>query len=110
MEQTGGFSGPHQEGNLGIDPEKNKPKRSLGGIRDMAKVPSAIWAVDTNKHIAAGVRPATKPGQCDPNCDPRGRLPNPGNDDADPPGRAPGDRFRGRRGCRSVPDQRSTRF
>lgn len=33
--------------------EKNKLERSLGGIRDMQKVPSAIWVVDTNKeHLA----------------------------------------------------------
>lgn len=33
--------------------EKEKLDRTLGGIRDMAKVPSAIWIVDTNKeHLA----------------------------------------------------------
>ena len=33
--------------------EKDKLARTLGGIRDMAKVPSAVWIVDTNKeHLA----------------------------------------------------------
>ncbi|MFP5333712.1 MAG: 30S ribosomal protein S2, partial [Actinomycetes bacterium] len=33
--------------------EKEKLERTLGGIRDMAKVPSAVWIVDTNKeHLA----------------------------------------------------------
>ncbi|VEI12682.1 30S ribosomal protein S2 [Trueperella bialowiezensis] len=38
---------------LMISREKDKLERTLGGIRDMAKVPSAIWVVDTNKeHLA----------------------------------------------------------
>src|SRR3954463_6196364 len=33
--------------------EKDKLAKTLGGIRDMAKVPSAVWIVDTNKeHLA----------------------------------------------------------
>ncbi|MGH3505355.1 MAG: 30S ribosomal protein S2, partial [Nocardioidaceae bacterium] len=33
--------------------EKDKLERTLGGIRDMGKVPSAVWVVDTKKeHIA----------------------------------------------------------
>ena len=67
--------------------EKNKLERSLGGIRDMAKVPSAIWVVDTNKeHIAVGE--ARKLGIpviaiLDTNCDPDlVDYPIPGNDDA----------------------------
>jgi len=33
--------------------EHDKLERSLGGIRDMARVPSALWIVDTKKeHIA----------------------------------------------------------
>lgn len=55
MEQTGGFEGRTKKEILGLTREKNKLERSLGGIRDMAKVPSAIWVVDTNKeHIAVG--------------------------------------------------------
>ena len=67
--------------------EKNKLERSLGGIRDMDKVPSAIWVVDTNKeHIAVGE--ARKLGIpviaiLDTNCDPDlVDYPIPGNDDA----------------------------
>ena len=33
--------------------EKDKLSRTLGGIRDMARIPSAVWIVDTNKeHLA----------------------------------------------------------
>ena len=38
---------------LMMEREKNKLERSLGGIRDMAKLPSAVWIVDTKKeHLA----------------------------------------------------------
>lgn len=87
MEQTGGFEGRTKKEILGLTREKNKLERSLGGIRDMAKVPSAIWVVDTNKeHIAVGE--ARKLGVpviaiLDTNCDPdEVDYPIPGNDDA----------------------------
>ncbi len=67
--------------------EKDKLERSLGGIRDMARVPSALWVVDTKKeHIA--VSEARKLGIpviaiLDTNCDPdEVTYPVPGNDDA----------------------------
>jgi small subunit ribosomal protein S2 len=67
--------------------EKEKLERTLGGIRDMAKLPSALWIVDTNKeHIAVGE--ARKLGipviaMLDTNCDPDEiDFPIPGNDDA----------------------------
>jgi len=67
--------------------EKDKLERTLGGIRDMAKVPSAVWVVDTKKeHIAVGE--ARKLGIpvvaiLDTNCDPdEVDYPIPGNDDA----------------------------
>ncbi|HEY0577224.1 MAG TPA: 30S ribosomal protein S2, partial [Pseudonocardia sp.] len=67
--------------------EKIKLERTLGGIRDMAKVPSAVWIVDTKKeHIAVGE--ARKLGIpvvaiLDTNCDPdEVDYPIPGNDDA----------------------------
>jgi small subunit ribosomal protein S2 len=67
--------------------EHDKLERSLGGIRDMAKVPSALWVVDTKKeHIA--VSEARKLGIpviaiLDTNCDPdEVTYPIPGNDDA----------------------------
>src|ERR1700680_531447 len=87
MEQTGGFEGRTKKEILGLTREKNKLERSLGGIRDMAKVPSAVWVVDTNKeHIAVGE--ARKLGIpviaiLDTNCDPDlVDYPIPGNDDA----------------------------
>ena len=67
--------------------ERDKLDRTLGGIRDMARVPSAIWVVDTKKeHIA--VSEARKLGIpvvaiLDTNCDPdEVNYPIPGNDDA----------------------------
>ncbi len=67
--------------------ERDKLERSLGGIRDMARVPSALWVVDTKKeHIA--VSEARKLGIpviaiLDTNCDPdEVTYPIPGNDDA----------------------------
>ena len=67
--------------------EKDKLVRTLGGIREMSKIPSAVWVVDTNKeHIAVGE--ARKLGIpviaiLDSNCDPDVvDFPIPGNDDA----------------------------
>jgi small subunit ribosomal protein S2 len=72
---------------LHLKREKDKLERSLGGIRDMARVPSALWVVDTKKeHIA--VSEARKLGIpvvaiLDTNCDPdEVNYPIPGNDDA----------------------------
>jgi small subunit ribosomal protein S2 len=72
---------------LVLSREREKLDRTLGGIRDMAKVPSAIWVVDTKKeHIAVGE--ARKLGIpviaiLDTNCDPdEVDFPIPGNDDA----------------------------
>ncbi len=72
---------------LGLKREKDKLDKTLGGIRDMARVPSAVWVVDTKKeHIA--VNEARKLGIpvvaiLDTNCDPdEVNYPIPGNDDA----------------------------
>ena len=66
---------------------RTKLEKTLGGIRDMAKVPSAVWIVDTKKeHLAVGE--ARKLGIpvvaiLDTNCDPdEVDYPIPGNDDA----------------------------
>src|ERR1700716_3574737 len=87
MEQTGGFEGRTKKEILMLTREKNKLERALGGIRDMQKVPSAVWIVDTKKeHIAVGE--ARKLGIpvvaiLDTNCDPdEVDYPIPGNDDA----------------------------
>jgi small subunit ribosomal protein S2 len=87
MESSGEFAGRTKKEVLLLTREKDKLARSLGGIRDMARVPSAIWVVDTKKeHIAVGE--ARKLGipvvaVLDTNCDPdEVDYPLPGNDDA----------------------------
>ena len=67
--------------------EKEKLLKTLGGIREMSRVPSAVWIVDTKKeHIAVGE--ARKLGIpvvaiLDTNCDPdEVDYKIPGNDDA----------------------------
>ncbi|GAA5120544.1 30S ribosomal protein S2 [Haloechinothrix salitolerans] len=87
MEQTGGFQGLTKREILTLTREKDKLERTLGGIRDMSRVPSAVWIVDTKKeHIAVGE--ARKLGipvvaVLDTNCDPdEVDYPIPGNDDA----------------------------
>ncbi|MGL4173713.1 MAG: 30S ribosomal protein S2 [Actinomycetota bacterium] len=67
--------------------EKEKLERTLGGVREMAKVPSLVWIVDTKKeHLA--VDEARKLGIpivaiLDTNCDPdEVDYKIPGNDDA----------------------------
>jgi small subunit ribosomal protein S2 len=80
-------SGMTKKGLLVLRREKEKLERTLGGIRDMSRIPSAVWVVDTNKeHIA--VAEARKLGIpvvaiLDTNCDPNEvDFPIPGNDDA----------------------------
>ncbi|GAA4816265.1 30S ribosomal protein S2 [Tomitella cavernea] len=87
MEQTGGFEGRTKKEILMLTREKNKLERTLGGIRDMAKIPSAVWIVDTNKeHLAVSeARKLNIPvvAILDTNCDPDlVDYPIPGNDDA----------------------------
>jgi small subunit ribosomal protein S2 len=72
---------------LGLKRERDKLDKTLGGIRDMSRVPSAVWVVDTKKeHIA--ISEARKLGIpvvaiLDTNCDPdEVTYPIPGNDDA----------------------------
>jgi small subunit ribosomal protein S2 len=72
---------------LQLKRERDKLERTLGGIRDMSRVPSAVWVVDTKKeHIA--ISEARKLGIpvvaiLDTNCDPdEVNYPIPGNDDA----------------------------
>jgi small subunit ribosomal protein S2 len=72
---------------LGLKREKDKLDKTLGGIRDMARVPSAVWIVDTKKeHIAISeARKLNIPvvAILDTNCDPdEVTYPIPGNDDA----------------------------
>jgi small subunit ribosomal protein S2 len=67
--------------------EKDKLEKTLGGIRDMARVPSAVWIVDTKKeHLAVDeARKLNIPivAILDTNCDPdEVDYKIPGNDDA----------------------------
>jgi small subunit ribosomal protein S2 len=87
LEQTGSLVSLSKKEQLVLSREKAKLERSLGGIRDMKKVPSAVWVVDTKKeHIAVGE--ARKLGIpvvaiLDTNCDPdEVDYKIPGNDDA----------------------------
>ncbi len=72
---------------LQLKRERDKLDKTLGGIREMSKVPSAVWIVDTNKeHLAVEeARKLRIPiiGILDTNCDPdHVDYPIPGNDDA----------------------------
>jgi small subunit ribosomal protein S2 len=74
IELTGGTTVLTKKEQLVLSRERIKLERTLGGIRDMARVPSAVWIIDTNKeHIA--VDEAHKLGipvvaLLDTNCDP----------------------------------------
>jgi small subunit ribosomal protein S2 len=87
IEQTGGTTVMTKKESLVLQREKAKLERTLGGIRDMSRTPSAVWIVDTKKeHIA--VKEARKLGIpvvaiLDTNCDPdEVDFKIPGNDDA----------------------------
>ena len=87
IEQTGGDTVRTKKESLVLQRERIKLDRTLGGIRDMVKVPSAVWIIDTKKeHIAVGE--AHKLGIpvvaiLDTNCDPdEVDYKIPGNDDA----------------------------
>ncbi len=72
---------------LGLRREKEKLEKTLGGIRDMARTPQAVWIVDTKKeHLAVDeARKLRIPiiGILDTNCDPdEVDFAIPGNDDA----------------------------
>ncbi len=88
LEQTGAADqNLTKKERLGLKREREKLERTLGGLRDMQRLPSAVWIVDTKKeHIA--VDEARKLGIpvvaiLDTNCDPdEVDYPIPGNDDA----------------------------
>jgi small subunit ribosomal protein S2 len=87
MEDVGTFELLPKKEVLRMRKEKESLLRNLGGIREMTKLPSAVWIIDTKKeHIA--VREARKAGIpvvaiVDSNCDPEEiDFPIPGNDDA----------------------------
>ncbi|MEP6851223.1 MAG: 30S ribosomal protein S2 [bacterium] len=86
--EEGGWEGTRtKKEQLLMTREKIKLERTLGGIREMARVPSAVWVVDTKKeHIAVGeARKLNIPviAILDTNCDPdEVDYKIPGNDDA----------------------------
>jgi len=87
IELTGTAQGYTKKETLQLAREKEKLSKTLGGLRDMQRIPAAIWVVDTKKeHIA--VDEARKLGIpviaiLDTNCDPdEVDFPIPGNDDA----------------------------
>jgi small subunit ribosomal protein S2 len=87
IDLSGTAEGYTKKETLHLSREKDKLTRTLGGLRDMQKVPAAVWVVDTKKeHIA--VDEARKLGipviaVLDTNCDPdEVDFPIPGNDDA----------------------------
>ena len=87
IEQTGGQTVLTKKEALVLQRERTKLTRTLGGIREMTRTPSAVWVVDTNKeHLA--VNEARKLGIpvvaiLDTNCDPDlVDYKIPGNDDA----------------------------
>jgi small subunit ribosomal protein S2 len=88
LEQSGSTYGQRTKKEaLVLQREKEKLEKTLGGIREMSRVPSAIWVIDTKKeHIAVGE--ARKLGIpvvaiLDTNCDPdEVDYKIPGNDDA----------------------------
>jgi small subunit ribosomal protein S2 len=86
FEQVAG-SGRTKKELLQMKRERDKLEKTLGGIREMGRTPSAVWIVDTNKeHLA--VEEARKlripiVAILDSNCDPDVvDYPIPGNDDA----------------------------
>ncbi|MDR7329598.1 30S ribosomal protein S2 [Corynebacterium guangdongense] len=86
-EAEDGYKGRGKKEILMLDRERVKLERTLGGISDMTKVPSAMWVIDTNKeHIAiAEAHKLNIPvvAVLDTNCDPDVvNFPIPGNDDA----------------------------
>lgn len=87
LDYEGGTSGFTKKELLLKKRELEKLQKSLGGIRNMTRTPSAIWVVDTNKeHLA--IDEAKKLGIpvigiLDTNCNPDDvTYPIPGNDDA----------------------------
>jgi small subunit ribosomal protein S2 len=80
-------SGKTKKELLHLKREKDKLARTLGGIRDMGRVPAAVWIVDTKKeHLAVDeCKKLGIPiiGILDTNCDPdEVDYAIPGNDDA----------------------------
>jgi len=83
--------------------EKDKLEKTLGGIRDMQRVPSALWIVEQGAHRGRRGAQARPPGHRDPRQQLRPRrsaVPDPRQRRRDPFGGAAHPRDRRRRGRR----------
>ncbi|MFN2556673.1 MAG: 30S ribosomal protein S2 [Nitriliruptorales bacterium] len=87
MEEQGLFEILPKKEVLSLQRERDKLETSLGGIRNMSRLPDAVWVVDTVKEEIA-VKEANRLripviAILDTNCDPDlVQFPIPGNDDA----------------------------
>jgi len=87
MAEEGGFEGLTKKEVLGLSREQEKLERSLGGIKEMTRLPDVLFVVDVD-HEDIAVREARKLGIpvvaiVDTNCSPDGvDYVIPGNDDA----------------------------
>jgi small subunit ribosomal protein S2 len=87
MEATGAFDVLPKKEVLRLRAERERLEKNLSGIREMTKLPAAVWVVDTRKENIAVMEarklniPVIAP--LDTNCDPdEVDYPLPGNDDA----------------------------
>ncbi len=87
MAEEGGFEGLTKKEVLGLNREREKLERSLGGIKEMKSLPDVMFVIDVD-HEDIAVREAQKLGipvvaVVDTNCSPEGvDYVIPGNDDA----------------------------
>ncbi len=87
MEEDGEFDLLPKKEVIGLKAEQEKLEKNLGGIKEMKKLPAALFVVDPRKeHIAVAEARALKipiVAIIDTNCDPdEVDYPIPGNDDA----------------------------
>ncbi|MFQ5840538.1 MAG: 30S ribosomal protein S2 [Candidatus Methylomirabilales bacterium] len=87
MNETGEYEGLPKKEVLGLERERQKMERALGGIKDMDRLPSAVFVIDPHeeKIAVAEAQRLVIPiaALVDTNCDPTGiDYPIPGNDDA----------------------------
>lgn len=87
MKETGEMAGMNKKHVFRLEKQRQKLEKNLGGIREMRKMPGALFIIDPSKERSA-VLEANKLGLpvvgiVDTNCDPTGiDYPIPGNDDA----------------------------
>jgi small subunit ribosomal protein S2 len=87
MRETGEFERLTKKEALGLDRERAKLEKALAGIKQMDRLPSAVYIIDPRKEriAVAEAQKLTIPiiAIVDTNCDPTGiDYPIPGNDDA----------------------------